>query len=365
MHAPFFAALLALAAPSQDGEAVHLRYAPEPGSLLRRDLHVKHEIQLDGVSYTHEGQAPVRQDTPGWISSFVKVSVDDRIDEVAGGRPLKLRRQWVDLGAQGTLNLAAAAGRPKFEDRAVLTSPLRGRRVDFAWVEAEGDWARQWVRDDAEEFWLAEMRGDMDGLGLLPEGPVAPGAEWSVPMEAVRGLLAPGGNHLITPRTTNIFGRTMEVGIGGDGAEVLGPELAGFARATFEGVREEGGERVAALRLSIEGLRSIADRTDLWRTSAPPEEQNEVARLLSTLLEYGLDARGEVLWNLERGHLHSVTLAGEELYMLAVTKFGGPVAAPYESVQQSSFRGTLQLSYKVGPPPPPGEKPEPGAKGGH
>ena len=174
-------------------------------------------------------------------------------------------------------------------------------------------------------------------------------------METVRSLLAPGGNHLITPRTTNVYGRTIEVGVGGDYAEVLGPELAGSARATFEGLREVDGERLAVLRLSIEGLRSINDRTDLWRLSAPAEERNEIAHLVSTLLEYGLDARGEALWNLERGHLHSLTLTGEELYMLSVTKFGGPVVDPHETIQQSSFHGTVELTYKVAPPPPPGE----------
>jgi hypothetical protein len=354
-------AALPLCLPAvQDGAAVELRYDVAPGSVLRRDLLVKHEIQLDGVTFTRAGESPVRQDMPGWTSTFVKVTVDDTIGEVSGGLPRKLRRTWVDLGAQGTLQLAAAPGRPKFEDRAVLSSPLRERRVDFTWIEDESAWARLWVRDDAEEFWLAEMRGDMDALGLLPAAAVAPGDEWELSMETVRSLLAPGGNHLITPRTTNLFGRTMEVGIGGDLSEVLGPDLAGSARATFEGLREVDGERVAVLRLSVEGLRSINDRTDLWRLSAPAEERNEVAHLVSTLIEYGLDARGEALWSLERGHLHSLTLAGEEVFMLAVTKFGGPVTQPHETVQQSSFHGTLELTYRVAPPPP---APEPGAKG--
>lgn len=356
----FLAGLSLCLSLPQDGAAVELRYDVKPQTVLRRDLLVKHEIQLDGVSFTRAGESPVRQEMPGWTSTFVKVTVDDTIGEVAGGIPQRLRRRWVDLGAQGTLQLSATPGRPKFEDRAVLSSPLRDRSVDFTWIEAESDWSRLWVRDDAEEFWLAEMRGDMDALGLLPDGPVAVGAEWELSMETVRSLLAPGGNHLITPRTTNVFGRTVEVGVGGDYSEVLGPELAGSARATFEGLREVDGERLAVLRLSVEGLRSINDRTDLWRISAPAEERNELAHLLSTLIEYGLDARGEALWNLERGHLHSVTLAGEEVFMLSVTKFGGPVTDPHETVQQSSFHGTVELTYKVGPPPPP---PEPGAKG--
>jgi hypothetical protein len=341
---------LPLALPvAQDGEAVQLRFDVKPETVLRRDLLVRHELQLDGVSYTRAGAPPVRQDTPGWSSTFLKLTVDDTLGEVASGRPLTLRRRWVDLGAQGTLSLNAAAGRPKFEDRAVLSSPLRERSVDFTWIEAESDWSRLWVRDDAEEFWLADMRGDMDGLGLLPAEAVSPGAQWELSMETVRHLLAPGGNHLITPRTTNIYGRTIEVGVGGDYAEVLGPELAGSARATFTGVREVDGERLAVLELSIEGLRSIADRTDLWRLSAPPEERNEVAHLVSALLEY----------------LHSVELAGEEVYMLSVTMHGGPVAQPFETIQQSSFRGRVELTYKVAPPPPPGATPAAGAAREH
>lgn len=354
---PILFATLALASASpQDGAAESLRFDVAPGTVLHRDLTVRHEIQLDGVVYTRGDATPTRQDVPGWMSTFMKVVADDTVGEVAGGRPTKLRRRWGPCGGEGTLTLNPVAGRPKFEDRAVLSSPLRDRRVDFTWVEAEGDWARLWVRDDAEEFWLADMRGDMDGLGLLPAEAVAPGAEWDVPLEALAALLAPGGNHLITPRTTNIFGRTIEVGIGGDYAEVIGPDLTGFARARFEGVREEGGERVAAIALEVQGLRSIADRTNLWRLSAPPEEKNEVAHLVSALVEYGLDAKGEALWNLDRGHLHSVKLAGDEVYMLSVSKHGGPVVSPYETIQQSSFRGKVDFTYKVGPPPPPGQE---------
>src|SRR6187402_3503508 len=120
---------LCLSVP-QDGAAVELRYAVAPKTVLRRDLLVKHEVQLDGVSYTRAGESPVRQEMPGWMSTFVKVSVDDTLQEVTDGFPRRLRRRWVDLGAQGTLQLTATPGRPKFEDRAVLTSPLRERSVD-------------------------------------------------------------------------------------------------------------------------------------------------------------------------------------------------------------------------------------------
>lgn len=360
----FLAGLTWIPCAAQVGETVELRFAAAPQSVLRRELLVRHEIQLDGVTYTRGSDSPVHQDTPGWMSTFLKVGVDDTLGEVAAGRPRALRRRWLDVGGEGKLTLTATGGRPAVEDRAVLASPLRERAADFTWIEAESDWSRLWVRDDAEEFWLAEMRGDMDALGLLPEGPVAPGAQWTLSMETVRGLLAPGGNHLITPRTTNVYGRTIEVGVGGDYAEVLGPDLAGSARATFEGLREADGKRLAVLGLSIEGLRSIADRTDLWRLSAPPEEKNEIARLMSALIEYGLDARGEALWDLDRGHLHSLELAGEEVYMLSVTKHGGPVTQPFETIQQSSFHGRVDLAYKVGPPPP-AQDGAPGGASGH
>lgn len=347
---------LAIAAP-QDAGPVSLRFAVEPGTVLRRKIEVRHEIQLDGVSFTRNNKPPTRQDVPGWMSTFITVSVDDTIGEVVDGRPTKLNRTWVNLGGNGKLTLSPAGGRQKMEDRAVLASPMRRREVAFTWVEDEADWARLWVRNDAEEFWLAEMRGDMDFLGLAPAEPVAPGAEWDVPIEGVRALLAPGGNHLITPRTTNIFGRTIEVGIGGDYAEVLGPDLAGTARARFVELREVAGERVAVVDLTIQNLRSISDRTDLWRTSAPPEERTEVSHLVSALVEYGLDGRAEVLWNLDRGHLHTATLTGDEFYVLSVTKNSGPLHNPFEIIQQSSFRGKVELNYVVKPPPAPGEEP--------
>lgn len=340
-------ALLAL----QGGDAERLVYDVAPGTVLRRELQVRHEIQFDGVTFTRGDQTPMRQDMPGWFSTWLKVEVDDTIGKVADNRPLELRRRWIELGGTGALTMQLGQGRPKFEDRAVLSSPVSRRRVDFTWIDDENDWSRLWVRDDADEFWLAEMRGDMDGLGLIPAEPIAPGAEWDVPLETLRSLMAPGGNHLITPRTTTLFSRNIEVGIGGDYAEVLGPDLSGVVRARFSGVRDEGGERVAVLELDVQSLSSIVDRTEMWRYSAPPEEKNEVSHLVSALVQYQLDAKGEALWNLDRNHLHSVQLAGDEVYMLSVSKVGGPVAEPFDIIQQSSFRGKVELTYTVVPAP--------------
>jgi hypothetical protein len=361
MNSTLIATLILLGAGTPGAVPESLRFTVSPGTVLQKNLSVKHELALDGVLHSRDGGAPIRQDSTGWVSSWFKITCNDTYLSVADGRPLHLQRTFTDLGAGGNLTINRSAQAKKFEDRAVLTSPMRGRTIDFNWIEEEKDWSRAWVRDDAEEFWLAELRGDMDGLGLLPAGEVEIGAEWEVPIDVVRSLLAPGGNSLITPRTTNIFGRTIEAGVGGDMSEVLGPELAGRLLVRFEGTRETDGHRLGVLKLTIESLHSVVDRTDLWRTAAPEDERREPAKLVATLITYTLDATGEALWNLGDGHLHSVELAGNETFVLSVDKVGGPIEEPWAVNQLSSFPGRLQLTYSVGPPPPVDPEADPNA----
>ena len=163
-------------------------------------------------------------------------------------------------------------------------------------------------------------------------------------------LLAPGGNHLVTPRTTNVFSRTIELGVGGDLSEVLGPDLIGRATARYVGQREQDGRRLAAIEVAIEGLQSLRDRTELYRTAMPDEELREEARLVGVLLEYRLDARGELLWDLDLGHAHALELRGEETFVSTISKeLPSQQGGASRIDAQATFSGTLELRFAVEP----------------
>lgn len=342
----FFAPVPALSGAGAPAES--LRFAPAPGVLVR-NLHIGHELTLEAMGQVRDGGPFQAERLSSWVSSWLKVTAEDQLLAVEGGRPTRFVRTYTDLGGGGKLTLRPEGSPKQREEDAVLVSPLRERSVDFQWVPEEGDWGRSWSRVHAEEEWLAEIHGDMDLLALLPAGEVAEGDTWDVPIEAVRSLLAPGGNHLITPRTPNVFSRTIEVGVGGDFSEVLGDQLAGRLTARLAGVANEQGVRLARVELRIEGLQSIRDRTELWRTSMPREERREEARLVSVLLEYSLDAEGELVWDLDAGHARSLQLSGRERFVSNLAK-DLPVDGGLARIDaQATFGGTLSLSYDITP----------------
>lgn len=327
-----------------------LSFEPTLGTSLTKTLYISHELGLTAVNRTRDGGPPVTDGTTGWVSTWLKVSCEDAYLEVDAGLPRRFHRRFIDLGGGGKLDMKIGQKQMPHEELLVAVSPLRNRTVEFTWIPEENDWARSWTRFDAEEFWLADLNGDMELLALLPAGEVEVGESWSPPLDAARKMLAPGGNHLITPRTKNIFGRSVEVGIGGDASEVLGANPAGSVSARFEGVREVDGKRLGAISVRIEGLRSVEDRTDLWRTSMPIDEKREKAKLLAALIEYSVDAEGELLWDLEGGHMHSFQLTGKEGYNLVVSKEITGERTVFELSQHSVFSGDLALSITLGDP---------------
>lgn len=323
-----------------------LRFAPAPGLALEKTLEVGHELALERMGAYRTGGQLVGENFTGWVTTSFKVVAQDRYQECGDGRPLRFERTYTDVGGSGKVSLQRGPQRRQTEEHALAASPLRDRKVEFTWIGPEEDWARAWSRDDAEEAWLAGLRGDMDLLALLPPGEVQSGTTWEPPIEAARALLTPGGNHLITPSTSNVFGRSIEVGVGGDFSDVLGPELSGRLLARYAGERAQDGRRLGVIEIEIQGLRSLCERDEIWRTSMPPEEKKESSRLLSVLLAYTLDAKGELLWDLEAGHFRSLELGGQETFALSVAKEVTDGKSTFERTALSEYSGkmTLKLS---------------------
>ena len=335
------------AMPGTQGAPERLRFAPKPGIVLARNLYISHELALESMGQTLNG-GPFRPERiAGSISTWHKVTVDDELLAVADGRPTHMKRTFTDLGGGGKLRFGPESGPRTREEEAVLTSPMRSRTVDLVWIPEESSWSRCWSQLEADEVWLAGLEGDSDLLQLLPPNEVSVGDTWEIPLTAVRSVLAPGGNTLITPRTRNVFSRTVEIGVGGDFSELLSTDLSGSFRARLAEVREEGASRLARIELALESLHSIADRTELWRTSMPVEEKREKARLIGAFLEHALDAKGELVWDLTAGHARSLKLSGNERFVTTLTKdLAGPNGTARMDAQ-STFAGTLSLDFTV------------------
>lgn len=340
-------ALLCLAVPgsAQDGP-VTIEFAVAEGARLKKVLSVKHELQVRDMGYRRDGGPLVRENTAGWISAWERIAVEEEYLAVAPERPLRLRRTFRDISSGGKAQLTRN-GR-NTEMRANSSSPLQGRSLLFTWVEDEGEYSRMYDRLDAEEYWLSDVRGELELLPFLPSGPVEVGATWPVDISALRAVLAPSGNLLLTPNTGNFFGRMMEVGVGGDFSEVIGPELYGTIEAKFAGLEETDGTPLARIDLTVQ-FDTVADRTQLYRRAMPEAERAESARLRAVTLNYSFNGAGVLLWNLDAGHFHEFTLSGTENYDAEVAKLMSDGISTFDFSQNSNFNGQLDFELRCGP----------------
>ena len=339
-------------AASAAGQGETLRLQVPAGTQLVKSLGVKHELQVLSMGMTRDG-AYIPDTTGGWVSTEQVTRVLDRYDEVANGRPLQLLRTYQEATNKGRLD-ASRDAKTKATEQNVSDSPfvqkskegILERQVKFTWVEEEQDWGRHFEKNDCEETFLLDLDGDMDFLALTPAGAVEMGATWNIAPQQIRKVLAPGGNVLLTPRSGALFGRAMEMGLGGDFADFLSSQpTVEIATCTYKGVREAHSRRMAVVEVRLK-FADLVDRTDLYYTARSKEEKREAAKLLGATIAYTLDGTGELLWDLEAQHVASFKLSGQETFSLEVTKevsIGGN--QPMAVGQRSQFGGNLSLEF--------------------
>jgi hypothetical protein len=356
MIAAFVFAISALGAARPGAEHIHFGVAP--GTKLLKVVKTSHELQLDSISSSTDDMPAIVDPVGGWVSSNQRFDFLDQYVACDDARPTRLQRGFIAASSDGRLD-ATLSGAKQLADKSHSQSPLIGQSVSFTWIADEHDWSRCYDRVDAEEQWLAPLRGEFDLLALLPPSDVEPGAQWDIDLARLREVFAPGGDLSMLPSGGSRFGRSMELGIGGDFADFLSEHPQGRAHATFGGARDieldDGSQtepaapprklRVAVIALEFD-LTSRRDRTDLYRIAMPADERAEAARLDSVPLEYTLRATGELVWDLAAGHFHSLSIRGRESYFTQVQKTQFTGAETHQYAQQSRFSGALSIDVQ-------------------
>ncbi|MEQ1893751.1 MAG: hypothetical protein ABL998_14500, partial [Planctomycetota bacterium] len=136
--------------------------------------------------------------------------------------------------------------------------------------------------------------------------------------EAVKALLLPGGDLKLRPAEGSESMAGME-SMNFSPSDMLS-ELEGTFSATFTGTRKENGVQVAVIRLALDG--SSANDLTARMQEMMESAEDERARAVKTTAfdgEWEYEAEGELLWNLEAGHVHGLTLSGELRLIMDVT----------------------------------------------
>lgn len=320
-----------------------VEFSAAEGTKLVKIVTWTQELNLDEMGGTRAGSDLIRENVGGWLSSSMTKTFIDEYVKVGEGRPQVVRRLIRNAAGHGRVNLSGSVGR--VEKRILFKSPMEGTKLLLTWIDDEGEYARLYDEFEAPERMLKDVTGDVDLLALLPSGEVAPGDSWEIEVSKMRDVLAPSGDIGLAPEDEGVFPRMMEVGTGGDLADVLGNRLTGSATATYSGEREVDGRQLAVIELKVD-LESKRDRTGTYRQRMPREERQEASNLKHVTVTYGLVGTGELLWDLEAGHFDNFDLGGRETVQARVVKEMSEAGEVYETTQVITFSGELKLEYQ-------------------
>jgi hypothetical protein len=253
-------------------------YAPAEGVVLTRTHLTEWEASEQGVGSTGID----------WIASE-RIVVTDEIREVEEGRPRELRRTFTEL-ASGSWWAMGDVER-------VLTSELAGRTVVISWDEGEQGY--RYVPAEGQEIdeaLLAGLAEDMDCRGFLPDGDVEPGDFWALDAGAFKSIAWAGG--IMSFHDEGVLNDEMER------RYQLASRQAQQAEGTafFEGVLVTDGPRLAVISFRFE----TKARFEILDGGESP------GGALRCYERTGI-VKGELRWDLDHGHLHSITAETERV----------------------------------------------------
>jgi len=276
-------------------------------------------------------------------SKTLSLVVADKILAAKDGAPTRFHREFTsastdqDVGELEGVEVVDASG----------SSELEGLGVIFTRDAEDGEWGREYDEDsEGEDEWLEELAPGMDLSSILPEGEVAVGDSWDVPVSILGDLLRPGG----TVDVKSDLG--PDVPEGGVAVTVPGvPEDGGWDAfegevvARYESIEEEDG-RQAKIILTFE-LSGELDRVEDLEAEAAERGADE--EYSEALLTRSLSGEVVVRWDLVGHHALSAegTLTGESTFNAAWTIDAGQMQLELVYEEEGSLEYEVSMEVEA------------------
>ena len=316
------AALAATALPAPPPLAFH----PAPGLRLVKTFEGRRTLAFDELTCRMGGEDVPAEYLPDMtfdLDDTQRVVADDEYVAVSEGRPSELRRTFERISQHETRRLVVPPGDPDTFD-GEGDSALEGKTVVFR-RDGEG-YSASFEGSGADASLLDALAEDMDLRGFLPEGEVAEGDSWTVPVGALVAVLRPGGDLAIELDDPE---RPQEV-------EREDPQ--GELRATFTGMREEQGAKVAVVALT--GRASFAES---WASDLRHVPVSDGTARATRDTEATLE--GELWWDPAAGHARALHLKGDVSMELGLDRDDDQEGPDFQST--ISLSGTWELAVTV------------------
>jgi len=317
---------------------VALVYAPAAGTTLERIFSTSFELELESMSMSLDGEevpAEYLDEMEGTILSEETRIVTDVLAEVSGGRATRLVRTF-DLLASRDLRTFEAGEEP---EQSLNSSALQGKSVVFTWNTEEDRHDVAYAEGEEGEAALLEgLEEDMDLRALLPDGEVELGSSWELDAAVYDGILLLGGDVTLLPDGEG----EPEDSAARD--EQLEENTDGEVRATFVELRESEGQRYAVVRLEF-------DVSTYW--DEPTVEEGDLEEGIPTMegswrTVLGVEATGELLWDLAGGHALSLEIEGTLTMTMKQEMRGEMEGESVESTIDMVFRGPTKTLLALG-----------------
>ncbi len=273
-------------------------------------------------------------------------SITDTYHAVQHGFPFDFTRRY-DL-----LRLTARTGEGLF-DVEELISPIEGRTFSFDWNEEENTWEHTLAGEPyiPRDRWR-DLKGDRDLLDWLPGTyEVQVGERWEVDPLILADTLLPeiGTIDLPAPEFRSNLDAPILRWAPWRAIPVWCQGLEGTVRAEYEGKREVEGRTLASIPLLVD-LRGGFDEGEL---EVDPEEYGFLGLVgtafsASAVSDWAFEGEGELLWDLDQGHLHSLEIEGEVHLMVGASLTWAWYEVTGGQDHEEWWSGTITLEVGLG-----------------
>jgi hypothetical protein len=288
------------------------------------------------------------------METISSITVTDTYGKVTDARPASLTRAFDEVSTEISMDMSAdgAVGAGMGSPTGSGTSPLEGKAVNFVWSDDEGEYVVNWTEDneDEDEDLLTNLVEDMDARGLLPTRDLAIGDSYDIALVSLIDVLAPGGDLKLDVEMDGMdspMGPTGDPQMMSNLREMFGDMLEGKATGTLREVREIDEAKIAVIGLDIQ-VDTANDMSEMLMDIMGSEMPEGMELSLDRVdVEFALEAKGELLWNITAGHIHSLSIEGDSAMAMDMEMgmdFGGQSMTIEMSMEMS---GTLESTITV------------------
>ncbi len=292
-----------------------ISFAPKAGTTVTKTFSTVTEMELEDAEVLMGGQPAPIGEAEMTMESTQTITVTDTYGPMADGQLEKLSRTFDSIGMETQMDMTMGMAQ---EMAGEGSSPLEGKTVEFEWNEKDGDYEITFAKDEEGE--PEELEGldiEMDLTGLVPDEDISVGESYEIDTMALAQILSPGGDLALELEMDGSAGGGpvpgADPGQMGDFSAFFEDTLDGDASGKLAEIRDADGVKVAVIEIEFD-VAATADMTEMVAENMqnndelPPGVSMDVDRMEMAMTYEGT---GELLWNLDAGHVHSLKIEGE------------------------------------------------------